>query len=223
MISTIGAIVQAITGRTELPKHTCLFYPKDGYSVGDVELDLILDESHSKSAVVTESPMEDGRAVSDGIIPLLRDGTLTALVSNHSLKHVRTLSAQTAEAALEEAQNDMTEGDNRARQAWEELKGVMDRRELVTIVTALEVYENVAITSIETSRDGESGDALEIRISFRQVSKVRLKEDKVSAQVQPKNMDSAVNRDAAVGINGGQQVGVDATEEEMKELVPGEV
>ena len=67
MISVIGAIAQAVTGRTELTKYTCLVYRKDGYSVGAVELDLILDEYHSKNAQVTENPLQDGRAVSDGI------------------------------------------------------------------------------------------------------------------------------------------------------------
>ena len=43
MISVIGAIAQAITGRTQLPQHTCLFYRKEGYSVGSVDIDLILN------------------------------------------------------------------------------------------------------------------------------------------------------------------------------------
>ena len=70
---------------------TSLFYPKEGYSVGEIDIDLILDENHSKHAVVTENPLQDGRAVSDGIYLQLREGSLTALVSNHSLKHVQKI------------------------------------------------------------------------------------------------------------------------------------
>lgn len=219
MISVIGAIAQAVTGRTELPNHTCLFYRKDGYSVGAVELDLILDESHSKNAQVTENPLQDGRAVSDGIYLELREGSLTGLVSNHSIKHSVPPDRQTAEGLLDKAENYQLE--NRAKQAWEDLKSLMDSKQLVTIVTSLEVYNNVAITSIETERDGDTGDALEIKVGFKQVQKVRLREDKVTAQVQPENMDSDINRLAAVGTNSGQQVAGQPTEAEMNQLYPG--
>ena len=219
MISVIGAIAQAVTGRTELPNHTCLFYRKDGYSVGAVELDLILDESHSKNAQVTENPLQDGRAVSDGIYLELREGSLTGLVSNHSIKHSVPPDRQTAEGLLDKAENYQLE--NRAKQAWEDLKSLMDSKQLVTIVTSLEVYDNVAITSIETERDGDSGDALEIKVGFKQVQKVQLREDKVTAQVQPENMDSDINRLAAVGTNSGQQVAGQPTEAEMNQLYPG--
>lgn len=188
MISVLSAIAQAITGRTDLPKHVCLFYRKEGYSVGAVELDLILDEHHSKDAEVTENPLQDGRAVSDGIYLKLRDGELTGLVSNHSIKHATPPDVQSSEALLEQAESYTLE--NRAKQAWKDLKGVMDRKELVTIVTALEVYENVAITHIETDRNGDSGDALEIKISFKQVQKVSLREDKVSLAMQPEDMNT---------------------------------
>ena len=219
MISVIGAIAQAVTGRTELPNHTCLFYRKEGYSVGAVELDLILDESHSKNAQVTENPLQDGRAVSDGIYLELREGSLTGLVSNHSIKHSVPPDRQTAEGLLDKAENYQLE--NRAKQAWEDLKSLMDSKQLVTIVTSLEVYDNVAITSIETERDGDSGDALEIKVGFKQVQKVQLREDKVTAQVQPENMDSDINRLAAVGTNSGQQVAGQPTEAEMNQLYPG--
>jgi hypothetical protein len=97
----------------------------------------------------------------------------------------------------------------------------MDSKQLVTIVTSLEVYNNVAITSIETERDGDTGDALEIKVGFKQVQKVQLREDKVTAQVQPENMDSDINRLAAVGTNSGQQVAGQPTEAEMNQLYLG--
>lgn len=219
MISVVGAIASAIAGRMELPSHTCLFYRKEGYSVGAVELDLILSEDHSKEAEVTENPLQDGRAVSDGIYLRLREGTLTALVSNHSLKHTEQLSEQTSEAIMDLAQWRPLK--NRAAETWEELKAAMDRRELVTIVTALEVYDNVAITRISAPRDGDSGDAQEFEISFKQVETVKLKETKVTAQVQPKDMESDINRASAVNIDNGQQVGGKPTEADMEQLILG--
>lgn len=208
MISVLKAIAQTVMGEQSLPQHVCLFYPKEGYKVGSVELDLILDEDHSKSAQVTENPLQDGRAISDGIFLELQEGSLTGLVTNHSVKlaeeRAKQLELQDSETLMAEAENYKLE--NRAKQAWVDLKAVMDAKQPVTIVTSLEVYDNVAITNISTERNGYSGDALEIKVSFRQILTVSLMEHEVTAQVQPKDMDSDINRKSALGVNVGQKV-----------------
>lgn len=223
MISVLKAIAQTVMGEQSLPQHVCLFYPKEGYKVGSVELDLILDEDHSKSAQVTENPLQDGRAISDGIFLELQEGSLTGLVTNHSVKlaeeRAKQLDLQDSETLMAEAENYQLE--NRAKQAWIDLKAVMDAKQPVTIVTSLEVYDNVAITNISTERNGDSGDALEIKVSFRQILTVSLLEHEVTAQVQPKDMDSDINRKSALGVNVGQKVAKNISKSTMNELYLG--
>lgn len=223
MISVLKAIAQTVLGEQSLPQHVCLFYPKEGYKVGSVELDLILDEDHSKSAQVTENPLQDGRAISDGIFLELQEGALTGLVTNHSVKiaekRAKQLELQDSETLMAEAENYQLE--NRAKQAWVDLKAVMDAKQPVTIVTSLEVYDNVAITNISTERNGDSGDALEIKVSFRQILTVSLMEHEVTAQVQPKDMDSDINRKSALGVNVGQKVAKNISKSTMNELYLG--
>lgn len=223
MISVLKAIAQTVLGEQSLPQHVCLFYPKEGYKVGSVELDLILDEDHSKSAQVTENPLQDGRAISDGIFLELQEGSLTGLVTNHSVKRAeeraKQLELQDSETLMDEAKNYQLE--NRAKQAWVDLKAVMDAKQPVTIVTSLEVYDDVAITNIWTERNGDSGDALEIKVSFRQILTVSLMENEVTAQVQPKDMDSDINRKSALGVNVGQKVAKNISKSTMNELYLG--
>ena len=223
MISVLKAIAQTVMGEQSLPQHVCLFYPKEGYKVGSVELDLILDEDHSKSAQVTENPLQDGRAISDGIFLELQEGSLTGLVTNHSVKiaeeRAKQLELQDSETLMAEAEKYQLE--NRAKQAWVDLKAVMDAKQPVTIVTSLEVYDNVAITNISTERNGDSGDALEIKVSFRQILTVSLMEHEVTAQVQPKDMDSDINRKSALGVNVGQKVAKNISKSTMNELYLG--
>lgn len=223
MISVLKAIAQTVLGEQSLPQHVCLFYPKEGYKVGSVELDLILDEDHSKSAQVTENPLQDGRAISDGIFLELQEGSLTGLVTNHSVKRAeeraKQLELQDSETLMAEAKNYQLE--NRAKQAWVDLKAVMDAKQPVTIVTSLEVYDDVAITNISTERNGDSGDALEIKVSFRQILTVSLMENEVTAQVQPKDMDSDINRKSALGVNVGQKVAKNISKSTMNELYLG--
>ena len=223
MISAIKAIAQAIGGRFEPTVPVSLFYRADGWSVGEISLDLILTETHSLNAVVTQHPVQDGSTISDHITILPRSGTMRVLVSNFSL----STAEGDARAAWDEiyAQGEAAQKTlpNRAEEAWKKLKDLVKTRELVKVVTSLEVYEDVALTRVETTRDGDTGDALEIDIDYEQVTKVKLKETKVTVQVQPSDMKSTINQKSAVQVNSGQKVGTDATAAEEAQLTLGEV
>ena len=223
MISAIKAIAQAIGGRFEPAVPVSLFYRADGWSVGEISLDLILTETHSLNAVVTQHPVQDGSTISDHITILPRSGTMRVLVSNFSL----STAEGDARAAWDEiyAQGEAAQKTlpNRAEEAWKKLKDLVKTRELVKVVTSLEVYEDVALTRVETTRDGDTGDALEIDIDYEQVTKVKLKETKVTIQVQPRDMKSTINQKSAVQVNSGQKVGTDATAAEEAQLTLGEV
>lgn len=223
MISAIRAIAQAIGGRFEPAVPVSLFYRADGWSVGEISLDLILTETHSLNAVVTQHPVQDGSTISDHITILPRSGTMRVLVSNFSL----STAEGDARAAWDEiyAQGEAAQKTlpNRAEEAWKKLKDIVKTRELVKVVTSLEVYEDVALTRVETTRDGDTGDALEIDIDYEQVTKVKLKETKVTVQVQPSDMKSTINQKSAVQVNSGQKVGTEATAAEEAQLTLGEV
>lgn len=223
MISVVGAIAQALAGRFEPIVPVSLFYREDGWSVGEISLDLILTETHSLNAAVTQHPVQDGSTISDHITILPRSGTMRVLVSNFSLATAAESQAETWQEVYEQGEAAQKNLPNRAADAWEKLKDLVKRRELVKVVTSLEVYEDVALTRVETARDGETGDALEIDIDYEQVTKVKLKETKVTAQVQPRDMKSTINQKSAVQVNSGQKVGTEATAQEEAQLTFGEV
>lgn len=223
MISVVGAIAQAIAGRFEPTVPVSLFYREEGWSVGEISLDLILTETHSLNAAVTQHPVQDGSTISDHITILPRSGTMRVLVSNFSLAAAAESKAETWQEVYEQGEAAQKNLPNRAADTWEKLKDLEKSRELVKVVTALEVYEDVALTRVETVRDGETGDALEIDIDYEQVTKVKLKETKVTAQVQPRDMKSTINQKSAVQVNSGQKVGTEATAQEEAQLTFGEV
>lgn len=223
MISVIGAVDQAIAGRFEPTIPVSLFYREDGWSVGEISLDLILTEGHSLNAAVTQHPVQEGSTISDHITILPRNGTLRALVSNFSLAAASSNKAETWRDVYEQGEAAQESLPNRAADTWEKLKELVKRRELVKVVTALEVYEDMALTRVETTRDGDTGDALEIEIDYEQAIRVKLKETKVTAQVQPRDMKSTINQKSAVQVNSGQKVGLEATPQEETQLTFGEV
>ncbi len=223
MISAIKAIAQAIGGRFEPTVPVSLFYRADGWSVGEISLDLILTETHSLNAVVTQHPVQDGSTISDHITILPRSGTMRVLVSNFSLSTAEGDVRADWDEIYDQGEAAQKSLPNRAEDAWEKLKDLVKTRELVKVVTSLEVYEDVALTRVETTRDGDTGDALEIDIDYEQVTKVKLKETKVTAQVQPRDMKSTINQKSAVQVNSGQKVGTEATAVEEAQLTIGEV
>ena len=223
MISAIGAIAQAIVGRFEPTVPVSLFYRADGWSVGEISLDLILTETHCLNAVVTQHPVQDGSTISDHITILPRSGTMRVLVSNFSLSAAKGDDRADWDEIYDQGEAAQKSLPNRAEEAWKKLKDLVKKRELVKVVTSLEVYEDVALTRVETTRDGDTGDALEIDIDYEQVTKVKLKETKVTAQVQPRDMKSTINQKSAVQVNSGQKVGTDATAAEEAQLTLGEV
>lgn len=180
-----------------------------GYKVQAVSLDLIISESHALTSTVSSHPVEDGAAVSDHIKNELRMGSLTGLVSNHSLN--RAPEYEIAEAGASTKRPNYGTSlkpweENPAQAAWDQMKEQWKKRRLVTIVTALEVYKDVAITNVQTTRTSESGEALEFSISFQQVKKVKLQEVEISASVAPLSMKTDTDKQASVKKNKGQEV-----------------
>lgn len=211
--------VKNFFGENSVTIPASLFYREEGWSVGDVPLDLILEEEHSIDASVTEHPVQDGSVVSDHVYVHLRSGSLRALVSNHSINATDVY--RNAEGDEEDFAQAAQEGGglyNWASETWTLLKNLVDNRKPVTIVTALEVYDNVLVTHVDTARDGETGDALEFVINFQQFKQVKLREDRVTAEVTQSDMKSDTNREAAPQLYQGQVVAPEASPDQKSQL-----
>lgn len=219
MISALNVIRnQFFPGSVTIPAR--LFYRKDGYSVADLKLDLILEENHSMDAAVTAHPVQDGSQVADHVYKLLRTGSLRALVSNWSINDTSTrqgLDDKTPEEIQARAQEVLKSGlKNRAKDAWTTLKGLVGAK--VSITTALEVYNNVIITHIDTTRDEETGEALDFVLEFTEYKEVKLREDRVTASITQADMNSDINREASGQLYEGQVVASPATAAEQAKL-----
>lgn len=165
-----------------------LFYDASrAYSVGELKLHLILEERHAVDVSVTEHPVQDGSVISDHATVALREGSLRALVTNSSIRG-------------DEGMPNV----NKALRAWERLKSIAEDMQPVTIVTVMETYTDVIVTHVGAMRDGDSGDGQEFDVTFKQVKRVRLKEDEITAVVSPKDMGTATNRRIAPNVDSGQ-------------------
>jgi len=169
---------------------TTLFFQNNrNYGVGIITFDLILEETHNYSNSVTRYKIEDGSNISDHIQNEVESGSITGLITNFSLFDGVLLS-------------------NKAQDVFNQLRDLYLNKELVDIVTVLKVYENVAITNISVPRNSESGEELISNFSFEQVDIVNLQEVLIEATIRLNDMNSDLNRQAAVELNAGKTLGL---------------
>jgi hypothetical protein len=121
------------------------------YSIGDLQLDLILSEEESLSGRATTAPVEDGADLSDSVEidpPVLK---LTGFITNTPVKDV--------EGNLS----------TRYQDAIRTIKEIRKAKLPVTIVSMMEVYENMVIEELSIPRNAGIGEAVEFSMSLRQI------------------------------------------------------
>jgi hypothetical protein len=160
------------------------------YGVGTIAFDLIMSEDHNFESDITAHPVENGSVISDHIQNKLENGTITGIISNFSI-------------------NTLGLASNRAQDAFEALVALWKERTLVTVVSVLRVYENVAIIKAPVARDSDSGESITIQVSFQKVTTVKLQEVVLDLTVKVNNLDSNANRQVAGSTSIGRTTKLD--------------
>lgn len=159
------------------------------YKVGTITFDLLTQEQHNFNNQVSDHNIEDGSTVSDHIKNELENGSLTGLITNFS---IRTYGITT----------------NRAQDAFEEMIRLWKSKELVTVITIMRVYEQMAITSVSVARSNQTGEAIELNISFKKLRTVKLQKVQIETGIKINEMTNDLNRQSSPTLNTGSQVGV---------------
>jgi hypothetical protein len=120
------------------------------------QFDASIVETFTKNAEVTDHPVESGADVTDHIRRLPREIEIRGWVSDNPI-----VLFPSAEFGLPPR--------SRAQDAYAELCRIMDEGQLVKVVTSLTELENMALTSINVSRDKDTGQILDATIGLREV------------------------------------------------------
>jgi len=153
-----------------------LFKKADPATIGQIQLDVSLSESHEYRSDVSEYPVEDGSVISDHISNKSDRLSLNGFVTNSPID---LLTGQ--QAALSRTGR----AGNRVETVFEELLRIHEAREPVKIVTSLRVYDSMAMESLSVPRNAQIGEALEFSVVFVEIQKV--KSETVSTEALAKN------------------------------------
>lgn len=125
--------------------------------VAAIELDALLNETTVMSSQITEYPVEDGTIVSDHITLDSERLTIEGVISGAgSLFGIKAGKAELINAK-------------------ETLRELHRTRELITIVTGVDLYEDFAIESCSIARNNECGEQYQVELTLRKIKKVTLK------------------------------------------------
>ncbi|MCG8433494.1 MAG: hypothetical protein MJA83_05640 [Gammaproteobacteria bacterium] len=122
----------------------------DFLPAGAIEFDASVNEDHEAENDVTEFPVEEGADITDHIRPRPESITINGIVSNTPL----TL---------------LPIEPRRAEEAYDKLKTIKDTGQLVSIVTSLRRYDNMAITSLSVVRNAQNGNVVNATVRLREV------------------------------------------------------
>lgn len=146
--------------------------------IGFLKLDASLSENHSRKATVTDNEVEDGVVVSDHIKLSPKSLSITGQISDAP---VSILGLGVSSDDILGAADDFADGDKGAfeglvknsrrtpTEAWKYLEQLWENRTPFSIVTGLQRYENMVITSLSAPRSSKDGNSLMFTGELRQI------------------------------------------------------
>lgn len=195
------------------------------------ELDVSLQETHDRSAKISQNPIEDGSNVADHVNLDPQKLTMKALVSDVPISLIGSAvglgissAMQLATQAVSKLQGPVvgsiagsvvgtglgsiaglvTGSPRDPKKAWRFLEEVWSTREPFSIVTALQRYDNMIISSLSAPRSASVGKGLECDIVMEQVRIVQSSIIKVAAF---KTGSFGAQSQAKLGKQAGKEAG----------------
>ena len=123
--------------------------------IDELVLDASIEENHQFKARVTKYPVENGSTISDHISNEPFELSIKGVISNHPLGNAISSGSSIAL--------------RRVQAAYFNLVQIREKRQLVSIVTGLSNYSDMALVSLSIPRNQQTGDSLEFTAEFIQI------------------------------------------------------
>jgi len=151
--------------------------------------DAVFNQNYGFSSTITEQPVErDDLNIADGIVIAPETFSCDAKLTDTPLRLLNLVSPAIQAFAFG------GQGVNRAIKLHNILlQDIYEKKELVTIRTTMRVMRNMVIENLSSSRDGRTGAAINVSISFR---KIRI----VTTGLVPAVQDEDVQAQGGAGI-----------------------
>ena len=160
--------------------------------IDSIVLDATVRELHEFASQVTEHPIETGSSVADHIYNEPARVLLQGEISDSPVLQGPEVVGVT----------------ERRLEAYDQLRAIHDERRVVTIVTGLAVYPNMAMVVLGVPRDRGTGRRLQFTAEFQQIARVATER----VALPPEVIAEAQRSTAQSGRDIGRQQTTTATE-----------
>lgn len=158
-----------------------------GNSLGNIELDAVLDESHDWQADATMNPVEEGSPVTDHIIEQPDKLKIRGFISETPL-----VASESVRGA-----NSTPWAESLTQPVFDLLRDLIKARETVTVYTKYRIYDDMVLTNLNIPRSAATGEAIEFTAEFVHIRKVATQTvdvpDGISAK-KDKKSDASVGK-----------------------------
>jgi len=177
--------------------------------IGRLELDATLSYTPKMNNDVTSFPIEDGSDISDHIRNKPREISLTGFITDTPVRVDTTVSDLLVSGAR----------GSRVSASYIELKKIWTDRDVVDVITGLEVFTSMALLSLSVPRTPRDGHSIRFSASFREIQKVTT--ETVSLPNASEDIEDLATAQTNVGSQATTETGDKASEkvDEVKSSV----
>jgi hypothetical protein len=168
--------------------------------IGAIAIDCVIDEVHSYENEITQFPVEDGSQVADNRRPLPIRLRMSGIFSDTPVRVIEqgdstqflnredgTGKSQTQFNEILKIAGFPTEGNS---------EGLKDTFGLITVVTGLRVYQNMAIASVNWPRSAQTGRSLRFNIDLVEIKQAKINFIDLPAVADINNVDPNIESKA---------------------------
>jgi len=132
---------------------------RKGNFIGEIELDVIINETTNTSSTITSNPVENGSDVNDNIIINPMTFNISGVISDTKVAPFGGLNTI----------NKFTKDSTPSKEGWEELLELQADRTPFTLITNLKAYDNVVIENLSVTQDKDSSNSLNFTANLREI------------------------------------------------------
>lgn len=188
-----------------------MIYKTPQKSIGGITVDAFLSENYTFTNQVSELPIEEGSTVTDNIVEEPFEITIEGFFGKYEFQATDTMS----DSQLQQLSNKIPNFMQRVNFYYQELLRLKQDRQPITIVTGLDTFDSMVITSLNIPRDVSSGADLHFTMTLRKLPIVNSETVQISVNNAPKSTASnTIQTTANVGVQSKQE----ASDDKIKQI-----
>lgn len=193
-----------------------LVYKVPSKSIGGITVDAFLSESYSFANEVSEIPIEEGVTVTDHVTESPDEISVQGFFGKYEFSANNTMNDEKLASISKKLPNAM----QRVKYYYQELLRLKQAREPITLVTGLDTFSDMIITSLSIPRDVETGADLHFSMTLKKLPIVHSETVKISVSNAPEtSAGDAIQNTAETGTQAKSEAQDDIVRQVRKSWV----